>query len=132
MGKSIGFISTRFAGVDGVSLEASKWAMILKSNGHSCYWFSGELDKEPANSFLVPEAHFNNDEISWINEHIIGKKVRDISVTDEIHSLRKVLKRKIYDFVRQFSIDLLIVENALSIPMNIPLGTIPLLNFKNI
>ena len=122
MGKSIGFISTRFAGIDGVSLEASKWAMILKSNGHSCYWFAGELDKEPANSFLVPEAHFKNDEISWINEHIIGKKVRDISVTDEIHSLRKVLKRKIYDFVRQFSVDLLIVENALSIPMNIPLG----------
>ena len=48
--------------------------------------------------------------------------MRDISVTDEIHSLRRVLKIAIYEYVRKFNIDLLIVENALSIPMNIPLG----------
>ena len=122
MGKKIGFISTRFAGIDGVSLEASKWATILENEGHSCFWFAGELDQAPANGFLVPEAHFQNDENIWLNEHIIGRKVRDISVTDEIHSLRKILKKKIYEYVRKFSIDLLIVENALSIPMNIPLG----------
>jgi len=122
MGKKIGFISTRFAGVDGVSLEASKWANVLEKSGHSCYWFAGELDQAPTNCFLVPEAHFQNEENEWVNEHIIGRKVRDISVTDEIHALRKVLKRKIYEYVRKFNIDLLIVENALSIPMNIPLG----------
>jgi len=122
MGKKIGFISTRFAGIDGVSLEASKWATVLEKDGHSCYWFAGELDHVPANCFPVPEAHFQNDEINWINEHILGRKVRDISVTDQIHSLRKILKRKIYDYVKEFNIDLLIVENALSIPMNIPLG----------
>ena len=122
MGKNIGFVSTRFAGIDGVSLEASKWAMVLEEDGHSCYWFAGELDQVPTNCFLVPEAHFQNDENNWVNEHILGRKVRDISVTDEIHALRKILKRKIYEYVRKFNIDLLIVENALSIPMNIPLG----------
>jgi hypothetical protein len=30
MGKSIGFVSTRFAGNDGVSLEATKWSEILR------------------------------------------------------------------------------------------------------
>jgi hypothetical protein len=30
MGKNIGFISTRLAGIDGVSLEASKWADVLE------------------------------------------------------------------------------------------------------
>jgi glycosyltransferase involved in cell wall biosynthesis len=122
MGKKIGFISTRFAGIDGVSLEASKWAKVLEKSGHSCYWFAGALDRAPTKCFLVSEAHFQNDENKWINEHIIGRKVRDISVTDEIHYLRKVLKRKIYEYVREFGIDLLIVENALSIPMHIPLG----------
>ena len=29
MSKKIGFISTRFAGSDGVSLESSKWAEVL-------------------------------------------------------------------------------------------------------
>jgi glycosyltransferase involved in cell wall biosynthesis len=122
IGKNIGFISTRFAGIDGVSLEASKWAKVLESIGHACYWFAGELDRPPTNCFLVPEAHFQDDENQWVNENVIGRKVRDISVTDEIHALRKVLKRGIYEYVRKFDIDLLIVENALSIPMHIPLG----------
>ena len=122
MGKNIGFISTRFAGIDGVSLEASKWAEVLEKNGHSCYWFAGELDRAPTKCFLVPEAHFKDEENKWVNENIIGRKVRDISVTDVIHSLRQALKSKIYKYVRKFEINLLIVENALSIPMQIPLG----------
>ena len=59
MGKNIGFISTRLAGIDGVSLEASKWADVLERNGHNCFWFAGELDKDPQKSFLIPEAHFS-------------------------------------------------------------------------
>jgi hypothetical protein len=34
--KRIGFISTRFHGTDGVTLEARKWAHILQGMGHSC------------------------------------------------------------------------------------------------
>ena len=104
MRKNIGFISTRFAGIDGVSLEASKWAEVLEKSGHSCYWLAGKLDRAPMNCFLVPEAHFQDEENKWINEHIIGRKVRDISVTNEIHDLRKVLKSKIYEYVRKFTI----------------------------
>ena len=43
--KNIGFVSTRFAGTDGVSLEAAKWAEVLDEAGHRCFWFAGELDK---------------------------------------------------------------------------------------
>jgi hypothetical protein len=70
MGKNIGFISSRFAGIDGVSLEASKWATVLEKSGHSCYWFAGELDRTPTNCFLVSEAHFQDDENKWVNENI--------------------------------------------------------------
>ncbi len=35
--KRIGFISTRFQGTDGVTLEARKWAHILSGMGHTCY-----------------------------------------------------------------------------------------------
>ena len=122
MGKKIGFISTRFAGVDGVSLESSKWAEVLEGDGHTCYWFAGELDREPPKCFLVPEAHFQIEENKWINEHILGRKVRNLSITDLIHDFRRILKNRIYEYVREFGIDLLIVENALSIPMHIPLG----------
>ena len=30
----IGFVSTRFAGTDGVSLETAKWATVLEGMGH--------------------------------------------------------------------------------------------------
>ena len=33
MGKNIGFVSTRFSGTDGVSLESSKWAEVFEKSG---------------------------------------------------------------------------------------------------
>ena len=46
----IGFISTRFHGTDGVSLEASKWGKVLEKDlGHECFWFGGKLDTRKIN-----------------------------------------------------------------------------------
>ena len=42
----IGFVSARFAGTDGVTLESSKWADFLEQNGHQCFWFAGKLDAD--------------------------------------------------------------------------------------
>lgn len=122
MGKKIGFISTRFAGTDGVTLEAGKWAEALSRNGNRTYWFAGELDRDTEASFLVPEAHFKYPENIAINEKIFGRTTRSASVTDDIHRLRALLKIKLDAFIRTFGIDLLITENALTIPMQVPLG----------
>lgn len=122
MGKNIGFVSTRFAGTDGVSLEASKWRAVLLRNGHSCSWFAGELDHAPERSFLVPEAHFQHERVDRINKQIFGKKQRSADITNEIQRLKVRLKKNLRAFIERFKIDLLIVENALTIPMNVPLG----------
>jgi glycosyltransferase involved in cell wall biosynthesis len=121
-GKNIGFVSTRFAGIDGVSLEASKWSEVLEQNGHHCFWFAGELDRNPEKSFLEPKAHFQHTQNQWINSQIFGKTGRKHTITELIHTLRSYLKIQVYNFIHQFNIDLLIVENALTIPLNIPLG----------
>ena len=47
---------------------------------------------------------------------------RNPSVTEAIHSTRYLLKQKLHRFISRSAINLLVVENALSIPMNIPLG----------
>jgi glycosyltransferase involved in cell wall biosynthesis len=122
MRKNIGLISTRLAGIDGVSLEASKWAEVLERGGHNCFWFAGELDKDPAKSHLVDEAHFFHPQNIWINKQIFGKNGRSPSVTDAIHNLRASIKIQLHQFIDSFNIDLLIIENALAIPLNIPLG----------
>ena len=122
MGKNIGFVSTRFAGTDGVSMESSKWADILEEGGHTCFWFAGEVDRESDRSLVVPEAHFQHEQNRWINERIIGRKNRKPSVTDMIHAIKDVIKVRLVEFVEKFSLDMLIVENALTIPMHVPLG----------
>ena len=122
MGKNIGFISTRFAGTDGVTLEASKWAQVFRQMGHQCFWFAGELDKSPERSMLIPEAFFQHEKNRWINEHILGKRTRSSEATDAIQSLKTFLKVRIKEFIQNFSIDLLLPQNALTIPMHVPLG----------
>ena len=122
MGKHIGFVSTRFAGTDGVTLEASKWAWVLKQSGHRNFWFAGELDRDPEKCMLVPEAHFQHADNRWINERILGRKARDPEVTRAIDRLKDLLREQIRAFVDRFAIDLLVVQNALTIPMHVPLG----------
>jgi glycosyltransferase involved in cell wall biosynthesis len=121
----IGFISTRFSGTDGVSLETEKWARVFEKEGFACYYFAGELDRDPSHSFLVPKAHFMDPEIRSIFNTAFGlytNGVRKRTLTNTIHEVKEQLKDQLYDFIAKFNIDLLIPENALTIPLNIPLG----------
>ena len=120
--KRIGFISTRIAGTDGVSLEIYKWVKVLERNGFECFFFAGQLDTPEDHSLLEPKAHFEHPEIIEINELIFGRSKRERWLTEKIHSIAKELKKKLYEFYENFNIDLIIPENALAIPLNIPLG----------
>ena len=122
MKKRIGFISTRFSGTDGVSLESIKWAEVLEAAGHTCFWFAGESDRPDEVSFMVPQAHFQHPSIQHINERVFGTQKRNPGVTETIHQLRALIKNKLHQFIKQFQIELLVVQNALTIPMNVPLG----------
>ncbi len=122
MGHRIGFIGTRFAGTDGVSQESAKWAQVLWDHKHISFWFGGKLDRDPGTSMLVEEAHFGHADNLWINERVWGKLHRDPAVTQRIYEIAAHLKESLYNFVKRFEIEYLIVENALSIPMHLPLG----------
>jgi len=119
---NVGFISTRFAGTDGVSLETAKWADVFEQVGFSCFYFAGELDRAPDCSFLVKEAHFQHPEIKDVFRKCFGALVRKRSVTRKIYELKRQLKDHLYKFIKKYKIDLLVPENALTIPLNIPLG----------
>ncbi len=122
MSKNIGFVSTRFAGQDGVSLESAKWAEVLWEDRHVSFWYSGQSDRNPDISHVVPEAFFGFSENQWINEHIWKGEMRDRFVTERIRALADYIKSTLYRFVEKFDIDLLIPQNCLAIPMHIPLG----------
>jgi glycosyltransferase involved in cell wall biosynthesis len=122
MKKNVGFVSTRFSGTDGVTLEASKWATVFHQSGHHFFWFAGMSDRRPERSFLFPEDFFQHEKNQWINDRVIGKERRDSAVTDAIYDLKTYLKKQLKEFIQTFSIDLLVAENILTIPMHIPLG----------
>ena len=122
MSKNIGFISTRFAGSDGVSLESAKWAEVLWDDRHVSYWYSGRNDRDPGCSFCVPEAYFGHPEVEWINQRIWDHSRRDPVVTQRIQNMADYLKQTLYDFVSRHRIDVLIPQNVLAIPMHVPLG----------
>ncbi|MFV9504905.1 MAG: glycosyltransferase [Oscillochloridaceae bacterium umkhey_bin13] len=121
-GLRIGFVSTRFAGTDGVSLETSKWAAVLEHLGHHCFYLSGQSDLPTAQSRVIPEAFWEHPEVAEVQEAIFRTTRRPPAISQLIRSLQQRLKEAIYAFVNDFAIDLLIVENALAIPMNLPLG----------
>jgi glycosyltransferase involved in cell wall biosynthesis len=118
----IGVIATRLAGTDGVSLETEKWLHVMKEVGIEPYYFAGELDRPSDRCHLVPEAHFSHPDILELNARCFGTTKRTPDTTRALHHFKDVLKEQLYAFVDAYDIDWLLVENALTIPMNIPLG----------
>jgi glycosyltransferase involved in cell wall biosynthesis len=120
--KRIGFVSTRIAGTDGVTLETYKWYQVLERNGYECCFFAGELDTPKEWSMLEPKAHFEDPEMLEIHSACFGTTTREPSTSAKIQELKDYLKSRLYEFCRKFDIDLLVPENILAIPINIPLG----------
>lgn len=145
--RHLGFISTRFAGADGVSLETAKWATVLERMGHNCFYFCGECDRPQGKSYLVPEAFYRHPTIDAINQvvysgnwgHLHERRrthpeteelyrdffsiyIRPARITKQVQELKDYFKGHLYKFAHQFRLEMLIVENALAIPINLPLG----------
>jgi glycosyltransferase involved in cell wall biosynthesis len=143
----IGFISTRFAGTDGVSLETAKWATVLERLGHQCFYFAGECDRPSDRSHIVAEAFYRHPEIATLNQlaysgsWLVTKEarqahpevaalykdffsmyVRPPSMSRRVQELKEYFKEQLYDFAHRFALEILIVENAVTIPLNLPLG----------
>ena len=119
---NIGFISFRFHGTDGVSLETSKWAEVLEEMGHTCYYFSGLSDRPPDHSMVVGEAHFLDPEHREYYFKFFSSTKRTQEETRWIHTRRELFKEHLYTFIKKFRIDLIIPQNLLSFPQNIPLS----------
>jgi glycosyltransferase involved in cell wall biosynthesis len=114
----IGFVSTRLAGLDGVSLETAKWATVLERMGHRISYCAGEL----SHGVLVPEMHFRDPEAEWIYSHAFGTTEAHPDLGYRIERRAAQLKEALRAFVAHNDVELIIAENALAIPMQIPLG----------
>ncbi len=120
--KRIGFISTRFHGTDGVTLEARKWARLLEDLGHQCFWMAGLLDAPRDVSYEAPLAFFNHPRVAALQSGLFGVTTRKRETSNEIQAIKEKLKDELYRFVERFQIEVLIPQNILAIPMHVPFG----------
>ena len=125
---NVGFVSTRLAGTDGVSLETAKLVTILRRMGHQPFYCAGELDPTSPPGMVVPEMHFGHPEAKRIQRKAFPPSRQPGAAPDagdlreHIEPAADELKAALATFVDRFAIDLLFPQNALAIPMHIPLG----------
>ncbi len=120
--RRVGFIGTRFAGTDGVSLETEKCAAVLARLGFESVYFSGYSDKPPEISYVADKAFFGHPEADRLQRQCFGSGEKPVGLEEDIRKLTDELKEELYRFIRQFTPEFVIIENALAIPMHIPLG----------
>ncbi len=119
---NIGFISTRLAGNDGVSLEAAKWVTVLRRMGHEIFYCAGELEANGPPGALIPEMHFAYPENLWIREQSYGSATAHPELYDRIERLKNVIKPQLVQFIADYKIDLIIPQNIFAVPIQVPLG----------
>lgn len=119
---SFGFISTRFAGTDGVSLETAKWVDVLKTKGCDVYYMAGMLDTDPEISHLAPKAFFKHEDIIEVQDALFVDKRRTREISQRVDELKNQLKAEIEEFYHRFKFEILVVQNILALPVNIPLS----------
>lgn len=118
----VGFVSTRISGNDGVSLEVAKWATVLERLGHTCCYIAGQCDRPAERSIVFPEAHFTHPVIRMITEQCFGRTLRTPDTTQMIHEMIWIIKQKLRTALAGLEVDLVILQNCVTIPLNIPLG----------
>ncbi len=119
---NIGFVATRIAGVDGVSLEILKIASVLEEMGHQCFYCAGELGPTAQPSKLVPEMHFLHPTAQELHKVAFENDSISHAERQKIYDEAEKIRRALEEFIATHQIDLIFVQNASCIPMNIALG----------
>lgn len=117
----IGFISTRLAGTDGVSLETHKLAVVARRMDHETFFCAGELDGDVSGS-LIPEIHFRDPVAQALGERAFSGAESDPDLIAAIAVRAEELKRPLAQFLDDFHIDFIIAQNIFAIPLQLPLA----------
>jgi mannosylglucosylglycerate synthase len=118
----VGMIGTRFAGTDGVSLEAAKLATVLEEEGHSVVWFAGELGDRFRPGVAHPPAHFEHPGNRRLEADCFGEGPPTAATLRALRDRAAELKASLRRFLRDFEVEVVVVQNALCLPMQLPLG----------
>jgi len=113
-------LATRLAGTDGVSLEATKVARVLADWGFERQDVAGEV--ETPSAILVPEMHFEHPTARALGARAFGTHDADPTLVQDLEHARWQLRDQLLPITLEAKPDLLVVQNAWAIPMQLPLA----------
>jgi mannosylglucosylglycerate synthase len=120
-------VATRLAGTDGVSLESDKLADALRRRGFAVSEAAGELDGP---GHLVPGMHFRDPTAEELGRRCFGDGASDgpaptnddPDLLADVEDAADALRLRLQAIVADERPDLLVVQNAWAIPMQLPLA----------
>ena len=118
---NVGFIATRLAGTDGVTLETAKLAAVMRKHGHQVYYCAGELDGE-APGLEASELHFEDPVALELGRRAFEQQQEEGRLLPDIAARAEQLLPPLRHFIHDFHIDFAVVQNAFAIPMQLPLA----------
>ena len=71
---------------------------------------------------ITKEARESHPEIAGLHKDFFSMYVRPPQMTRRVNELKEYFKEELYKFARRFDLEILIIENAVTIPLNLPLG----------
>ncbi|MBW6456699.1 MAG: glycosyltransferase family 4 protein [Trueperaceae bacterium] len=112
-------VATRLAGTDGVSLESDKLAEALRARGFDVAEAAGELDGP---GHLVPEMHFADPVAAALGRRCFAGEGDDPTLEDDVRARATEIADRLRAVFEGERPDLLVVQNAWAIPMQLPLA----------
>ena len=71
---------------------------------------------------VTKEARAAHPEIAALHKDFFSIYVRPPQMTRRVNELKEYFKEQLYEFAHRFDLEILIIENAVTIPLNLPLG----------
>jgi len=122
----IGIIIGRIGDVDGVALETQKWIEVLKKMGHEIFVLSGHFKDdviEPENQKALRCLSFFSPECEWEQNRAFFFPPDDPErLLSHLFGTANHVATAIFQWILDYSIDVLLVENASSLPAHLSLG----------
>jgi len=122
----IGIIIGRIGDVDGVALETEKWIKVLKEMGHDIYLLSGRFRGSILGEefeTLIPGLSFFSPECEWEQDRAFFYPPDDPSeLLDHLHRVSDGGAIRMFKWVMQNKIEVILSENASSLPAHLSMG----------
>ena len=122
----IGIIIGRIGDVDGVALETEKWIQVLKKMGHEIFILSGSFKEdviEPENQKALRFLSFFSPECEWEQNRAFFFPPDDAeTLLSHLDGTANHVATAIFQWILDCRIDVLLVENASSLPAHLSLG----------